>query len=145
MVFAAHDKVLRVPLAAHAGESAVCSALAEERFKEFAEILPAAGAGMKFVRAALSRLWPGLGAVLPVGAKLIVRAALFRIFQHFVGFVDILEAGFCVLVPADIRMIFAGQPAEGLLDGILRGISLDTKYLIIVFIFHGILVFADSA
>ena len=57
------------------------------------------GVGMKFVRAALSCLWPGLGAVLPVGAKLIVCAALFRIFQHFVGFVDILEAGFCVLFP----------------------------------------------
>ena len=74
---------------------------------------------------------------------IIILLMLFGVFS--MDYSVYVEAGFCVLFPADIRMIFAGQPAEGLLDGILRGISLDTKYLIIVFIFHGILVFPDSA
>ena len=49
-------------------------------------------------------------AVLPVGAKLVVQFALFRVFEHFIGFVDFLKLLLCLLVAGiEVRVVFAGQ------------------------------------
>ena len=46
-------------------------------------------------------------ALLPVGAKLIVELALFRILQNLVGFVDFLELLLGALVAGiEVRMVF---------------------------------------
>lgn len=48
--------------------------------------------------------------VLPVGAQLVVELPFFRIFQHFVGFVDFLKFFFGLLVAGvEVRVVFAGQ------------------------------------
>ena len=49
-------------------------------------------------------------------AELIIGRALLGTLEHFVGLADLLEARLGILLLADVRMIFAGQFAVGLLD-----------------------------
>src|SRR5688572_29502533 len=87
--------------------------------------------------------WPraGLRARLlvhaPVGPELVVLLALLGIAEHFVGFVDFLEAGFSGLVARiDVRVKLAGQFAERLLDVLFRRRLRDAERLVVVLEFH---------
>src|SRR3954471_21370767 len=62
-------------------------------------------------------------AILPVGSELVIFAALFRVTQDFVGFIDLLEFLLGLFfVFRDVRMILPGQLAKRLLDLIRRGV-----------------------
>jgi len=70
---------------------------------------------------------------IPIGAELIVFLALFRIAQHFVGFVDFLKfffGGFFIL--GDIGMIFPCQLAERAANLVVRGRLGNTKCLVVI-------------
>jgi len=54
--------------------------------------------------------------VAPVRAEAIVGFALIGIFQHFIGFLHVLEVRLAVRLLADIRMVFACELAVGALD-----------------------------
>ncbi len=69
-------------------------------------------------------------------AQLIVGGALIRIGQHSVGFVDLLHALFGVRFLRDVRVVFAGQFAEGFLDVGSRGIPRHAENAVIVLILH---------
>src|SRR5690606_24345009 len=83
--------------------AAACAAkAAEELLKDF---LKAAKAGATRATAEAIAVHAGV-------AEAVVASALFVVVQHFVGFVDFLEARFRVSVFADIRVIFTSQAAE---------------------------------
>src|SRR5699024_6077824 len=91
--------------------------LAEQRFEEVAEIAPAGKTAARAETVLLPPRWrPEILAFFPISAELIVSLALFRILQHFVGFVNFLETGFGIRLLADIWVIFARQPPIGALD-----------------------------
>src|ERR1700758_1626347 len=69
-------------------------------------------------------------------AQLIVGGALLRTPQYLVGLADLLETGFCVLLLADIRVIFASELAVGLLDLRLGGIARPAHDLVVVLKLH---------
>src|SRR5436309_559935 len=73
-----------------------------------------------------------LGVALPVGAERVVAAALLRIGEHLVCFVDLLEAVGRVLALGDVGMVLAGQPAEGGLDRLVVGLPIDAEDLVVV-------------
>src|SRR5215204_5316781 len=101
----------------------------------------AASAGAANIEAAPERsaawLRAGLFVHAPIRAQLVVLLPLFGIAQHFVSFVDFLEACFGGLVARiDVRMELAGQLAKGLLDLLLRGRLRDAERFVIVLEFH---------
>src|SRR5579859_2879481 len=62
---------------------------------------------------------PGV-VVLPVRPQLVILLALLRVAQNLVGVVDLLEARFGLGVTlVDVRVVLAGQLAEGTLDLLL--------------------------
>ena len=73
-------------------------------------------------------------AVLPVGAKLVVQSALFRVFEHFIGFVDFLKLLLCQLVAGvEVGVVFAGQLFVSLGDLLgLRCALYSQKFVIIL-------------
>ena len=78
----------------------------------------------------------GKAFLLPVGAEAIVFFPLFRIAQHLVGLVDFLEFRLRSRpVLGDVRMVFAGQFAEGFFDIVLTGIAGDAQRGVIIFEF----------
>src|SRR5581483_8580651 len=99
---------------------------AEERGEEIAEAFllehrsaagrARAGAAAELEAARPIRRRPELLPGLPVAAELIVRGTLLRVFQYFVGLLHFLELLLGVFLLADIRMIFTGETAVGLLD-----------------------------
>src|SRR5262249_18199550 len=60
-----------------------------------------------------------LGVAAPIGAERVVPAALLGVAQDLVRLVDLLEPLGGGLVPrVHVRMVLAGQPPVGLLDGL---------------------------
>ena len=105
------------------------------------EIAEAGAAEVELLRrAASAALAAGVGesaAALPIRAEMVVFPPFFRIAEHFVGFVDLLEfllGGLFVL--GDIRVVLAGEFAERLFDVVLAGIARDTEHGVVVFEFH---------
>src|SRR5208283_911158 len=64
------------------------------------------------------------------------RGALFRAFQHFVGFAEFLEPRFGVLFLAYVRVIFACQLAISLLDLGFGGVARHSHHLVIILELH---------
>src|SRR5579863_7513470 len=102
----------------------------EERRKEVAEALllehvraAAAGTGAPAELEAARPIGrrPELLTGLPVAAQLIVGGTLLRVLQDLVGFLHFLELLLGILLLADVRMVFAGKTAVGLLDVLGRG------------------------
>ena len=76
-------------------------------------------------------------AMLPVGAELIVHTPLFRVFEHFVGFVDILEFVFGLLVArVQVRVVLAGQLLVGSGDLVRTGGTLHAQKFVIILVFY---------
>ena len=76
-------------------------------------------------------------AMLPVGAELIVHTPLFRVFEHFVGFVDILEFVFGLLVARiQVRVVLAGQLLVGSGDLVRTGGTLHAQKFVIILVFY---------
>src|SRR3954470_7000300 len=75
----------------------------------------------------------------PVGAELVVLAALVGVAEHLVGFVDLLEARFGHLVPGvHVRVVLAGQLAVGLLDLLVGGRLGEPQRRVIVLEVHAL-------
>src|SRR5699024_7263245 len=72
------------------------------------------------------------------GAQLIIGAALFRILERFVGFVDGLELFLGVGILVLVRLALACQFAVGRLDVGIAGIGLDTQDLVVVLELHAL-------
>src|SRR5580765_5509042 len=73
----------------------------------------------------------------PVRAQLVVFAALFRIAEHLVGLVDLLEAGLRRLVARiDVGVVLPGELAERLLDLFFRGGFADAKRRVVILEVH---------
>src|SRR6266550_2988058 len=122
------------PFESEAGKAAALAR--KEGIEEVAEIAIAGG---------LAGALPGLRLVLarklllafdpfPVGAELFVLRALLRVAEHFVGFVDQLEAVGSLGILVDVRVILASQPAIGGLDFFLRRGPRDTERLVVVLV-----------
>src|SRR5712671_3316838 len=98
---------------------------------------PAASASAKYV-AEIDIAFPlrrrsELGAVLPVGAKLIVFGSLFGISEHFISFLDFLELLFRLFaVGVQVGMVFPGEFAMSLLDFLILGIAGHAQRFVIV-------------
>src|SRR5690606_25822624 len=90
--------------AAHAAKAAEA---AEQGFEEVAVHAAAAGLGSEIELPVGRRA--KLFALFPAAAELVVGRALLRVAQHFVRFVDLLEARFGVRLLAHVRMVFAGE------------------------------------
>ena len=73
----------------------------------------------------------------PVRPELVVGRALLRVLEHFVGFLQLLEARLGVLLLADVRVVLAGQLAVGALDLVLRGGARHAHDLVVVLVAHG--------
>ena len=113
---------------------------AEQRFEEVAEIHSLAGAGIAIAE---------LEAAVPAGrrmellaapvalADVVVRGALLRVVQRFVGLRHFLEACLGVGLLADVGMVFARQLAIGALDLVLGGVALHTEGGVVVLELHG--------
>jgi hypothetical protein len=71
-----------------------------------------------------------------IRAHLVVRFALLGVLQHLVGFLDLFELFFGVLLLGHVRMVFAGELAIGLLDRVLGGRSFHAQNLVVVLVFH---------
>ena len=70
-------------------------------------------------------------------AELVVRGALLRIAEHFVGFLRLLE----VLLGARVfriavRMPFHGEPAIGLLQVFFGGVAVDAEHFVVIALRH---------
>src|SRR5207253_6232192 len=77
----------------------------------------------------------------PVGAELVVLGPLLGVAEHFVGFVDQLEAVGRLGVLVDVRVILASQPAIGGLDFPLGRGPRDTERLVVILVLrrgHGL-------
>ena len=76
--------------------------------------------------------------MIPIGAELIVLAALDRIAEDFIGFVEFLElflgGGFIL---GDVGMIFARQFTECFLDFLVGRRARDAEDFVIIFEFNG--------
>src|SRR5690606_9566271 len=127
------------PSAGSETAEAAAARLAEQRFEEIAELSGIAeGLGTAAerilpvpVRGRLEIL-PGF----PVGAELVVRRTLLRVLQDFVRLFHLLETRFRIRLLADVGMVFACQAPIGTLDVVLRRISLEAQYLVVVLEFH---------
>jgi hypothetical protein len=129
--------------AAHARTEELFEKTAEAGAAEFKFLGAVAGGaattkGLTATKPAVAGRGTELRARFPVGTEFIVFLALVLVGQNLVGLVDLLEPflGF-FLVLGDVRMIFAGQLAEGFLDvGIARGAG-NAERFVIVFVFNG--------
>ena len=108
----------------------------EQRFKEVrktgsVKILPVEGKVHVFMPRRAVKILP----VLPVWPKLIIELALFRVFQHLVGFIDFLELFLGLLVAGvEVRVIFAGQPLVGPRNLLGSGRAVHLEELVIIFV-----------
>ena len=121
---------MRTKSRARPGPVAGSRALAKQLLKKVA-VRPAIGA-VETAAAEFESVAPVRGRLevlprLPVGAKLVVGGALFRVLQYRIGLSQFLETKFRIGCLADIWMIFARQLAVGAFDFILAGASLDAS------------------
>src|SRR5664279_4006507 len=80
---------------------------------------------------------PGLRKGLPVRAEEVVFRALLGIGEDLVGLVDLLELRLCGSVAGlDVRVVLAGQLAEGTLDLRRGGVTLDPERRVVIAIVH---------
>src|SRR4029077_3331458 len=93
-------------------------------------------AAAEFVAAAPVRRRPELLPRLPLAPELIVRRALLRILEHLVGLLHFLEALLGVLLLADVRMEFAGEPPVRGLHLLGGRRALHAQNLVVVAEFH---------
>src|SRR5262249_47351747 len=83
------------------------------------------------------RGWGELGTALPVCSELVVLLAFVGVAQDFVSFLGLLELLFSLLVVrVEVRMVFAGQLAIGLLDFSIAGAARHAENLVIVLKLH---------
>src|SRR6185369_9163748 len=116
----------RVPARAHAPE---------ELGKEIAEV-----GGLGVGKAAAGELEAGVpvrrrAEFLPwlaAPAELIVGGALLGVGEHGIGLVDLLHARFGVRLLGDVRVVLAGELAEGFLDVRRSGVAGNTKLRVVV-------------
>src|SRR5690606_27865386 len=117
----------------HAAAAALAAAVAaEQALEEIAE---------DAFRAVDARLLPAgrrteVLAGAPVVAQPVVHAAPLRVLQHLVSFGDFLEASLGSWFLADIRMVFAGEPAIGRLDLVGSCMARHPEQLVIILVFH---------
>ena len=69
-------------------------------------------------------------------AQLIVCRALLGALEHLIGLADLFEPRLGVFFFADVRMIFAGEFAIGLLDLCLGCVARNAHHLVIILKFH---------
>jgi hypothetical protein len=74
--------------------------------------------------------------LLPVGTEAVVGGALLRVFQHLVGFPQLLEALLRVARLADVGMVFARELPVGAFDLVLGGVARHAHHLVVVLEFH---------
>src|SRR6266480_4048545 len=104
----------------------------EEKFKEIQEAYEVLSDADKRKR------YDQLGAILPVGAELVVPLAFIRVTENFVCFLDFFELLFRLLVVRiQIGMIFAGKLPVRLLDFVFLGRPRNTKDFVIIAKLHG--------
>ena len=117
----------------------VASSYDECCLKEIAETASAEDASQVIdihVDAAPIRRRRKLGAILPVGTKLIVTLSLFGIRQNLVSLIDLLEFVFGDPVTrVHIGMVLASKPSIGLTDLILSRVPLYPQHFVVVFEF----------
>ena len=92
--------------------------MAKKLFKEIAEIVCVATgiacAGEFKASIPVWRCFKFL-AWFPVGAEFVVGCPFFRVLEYFICLADIFKLGFCTLLFADVRMVFARKSAVCLL------------------------------
>ena len=75
--------------------------------------------------------------MLPLVAVLVVFLPIGFVRENLVSFVYLFELGFGFLFGgADVRVAFARQLAECLLDFFFRGIPVDTQRFVVAFLGH---------
>ncbi len=123
--------------AARAARARVAAHAAEQRFEEVAEILAAAFAeiGVALVLPVRRRAEFIAGAIA-AGAQLIVGLASRRILERLVGFVDRFEFFLGAAFLADVRMVFAREPAVRRLDVGVRCIRLHAECFVVILELH---------
>jgi hypothetical protein len=121
-------------LEAEAGKAAALAG--EIGIEEVAEVTESSGlagalAGLRLVLAGefLLALDP-----FPVGTELVVLGPLLGVAEHFVGFVDQLEAVSSLGVLVDVRVVLTGQAAVRGLDFLLGRGPRDTECLVVVLV-----------
>ena len=134
------DLILPTGAKATTATAALTKTAAEQRLEEVAEIVSTAAGVASAAKAAelltehlleLARV--KLLTLLPVAAELVIQLALLRVGEHLIGLVDLLEPG---LIPALVRVVLGGQPAERLLDLRLAGVAVHAENLVVVLVFH---------
>src|SRR5690606_35174915 len=73
----------------------------------------------------------------PVAAQLVVGGPFLRIGKGLIGLRNFLESLFRVRFLRDVRMVFAGELAVGLLDLVLGRPALDAQGGVVILVFHG--------
>src|SRR5687768_2676064 len=68
--------------------------------------------------------------------QLVIRDAFFRITEHLVGLLQLLEFVFRIRFLADVRVVLASQLPIGPLDFRLRRATLEAHHLVIVAVLH---------
>ena len=128
-----------------AGAAMSAARSAEQRFEEIAEALAtgalveaetAIAGSVPVLLAEVRRRTEILARPIAARAQLVVGRALFLVAQHFVGFVDRLEALLGPLLLADVGVVLAGEPAIGRLEFRLAGAGLDAQSLVIILELH---------
>ena len=90
------------------------TAAPEQACEEVAELLGTGRLATVKLETLIPVRWrPEILAGLPVGAQLVVGGALFRIFEHLIGFSHLLESFFGIRLLADVRVVLSGQFAVG--------------------------------
>ena len=75
--------------------------------------------------------------MFPVFTVFVVFLTFFRVTQYFVGFIYLLKLIFGPrVIRIQVRMVFAGQLTESLLDIILGGAFVHSQYFVIVYVSH---------
>ena len=120
------------------------TAAAAEHFLEKIAEAAIAAAGKHFLEIDASRATAEtagrrlhfIAGAITARAQLVVSRAFLRVAQGFVGFVDRLEGFFSAGFLADIRMIFAREPAIGGFDFRLTGAGLDPEHVVVILETH---------
>ena len=116
---------------------------AEEHVKNIAESVSRAGSAESAAESSLTESSEtaahAAGSVKGSLTELIVLLTFLRVAEHAVGFVDFLELflGRFRVIPVQVRMIFAGQALESLLDVCVRSVLINAEdFIIIAFFAH---------
>src|SRR5579863_5943515 len=109
---------------------------AEQRIEKIAvRSIARAGAAELKARVPIRRRLELLSGAI-VFAELIIGRALFGALEHLISLADFLEACLGILLFADVRMIFAGKLAVGLLDLRVSRIARHAHHVVIILEFH---------